>query len=71
MGIKSMTNQPAVASPYYSQPESSGLSGRWMAVFLVVYGIWIFLPWLAPVLMHAGLGGAGSVLYTIYSFFCH
>jgi uncharacterized membrane protein len=39
--------------------------------FLIVYGVWVFTPFLAPVLMHIGWTGAGQVVYVIYSFFCH
>jgi uncharacterized membrane protein len=44
---------------------------RWLAIFLAVYGLWVWLPWAAPILMHYGLDGAGRVVYFIYSFFCH
>src|SRR5574338_34451 len=39
--------------------------------FLIVYGIWVWLPFLAPVFMKSGLTTAGNLLYFIYSFFCH
>ncbi len=51
--------------------NASWLSRYWLQTFLVAYGLWVWLPWLAPVLMHVGLPGAGRVLYFIYSFFCH
>ena len=44
---------------------------HWFAVFLTVYGLWVWLPWLAPVAMHAGWNALGSAIYGIYSFFCH
>ncbi|HSB00506.1 MAG TPA: DUF2085 domain-containing protein [Anaerolineales bacterium] len=44
---------------------------HWFAVFLIVYGTWVWLPLLAPVFMHIGWVGAGKTLYFIYSFFCH
>ncbi|MFH1185996.1 MAG: hypothetical protein V1755_13310 [Chloroflexota bacterium] len=44
---------------------------HWFEVFLVVYGLWVWLPWLAPVAMHFGWDGLGKAIYLIYSFFCH
>ncbi len=43
----------------------------WFMVFSILFGIWVFTPFLAPVLMHAGWTGAGKTVYFIYSFFCH
>jgi hypothetical protein len=40
-------------------------------IFLLVYGLWVFTPFLAPVLMHIGWTGDGKAIYFIYSFFCH
>jgi uncharacterized membrane protein len=59
-----------------SKPSTSQSSGKWLVVhwfevFLAIYGIWVLLPFLAPVLMNIGLSGAGRVLYFFYSFFCH
>lgn len=39
--------------------------------FLIVYGLWVFVPFLAPVFMRLGWDGAGRTVYFIYSFFCH
>lgn len=39
--------------------------------FLIVYGIWVFLPYFAPLFMQIGWTGAGKAIYFIYSFFCH
>lgn len=39
--------------------------------FLIVYGLWVVTPFLAPVFMHIGWTGAGKAIYFIYSFFCH
>lgn len=47
------------------------LAHHWFEVFLVVYGLWVFLPFLAPVFMYIGWSGAGKAIYLIYSFFCH
>jgi uncharacterized membrane protein len=40
-------------------------------VFLIAYGAWVILPWLAPVLIHYGRTDAGKTIYFVYSVFCH
>jgi uncharacterized membrane protein len=47
------------------------VTGHWLEVFFVVYGTWVWLPWLAPIFMHIGWDSAGRAIYFIYSFFCH
>ena len=47
------------------------VAGHWLEIFLTVYGLWVGLPWLAPIFMHIGWSGAGRMLYAIYSIFCH
>ncbi len=59
------------ARPVVTSSNASWLSRYWLQAFLIVYGLWVWLPWLAPVLMHFDLPGPGRVLYFIYSFFCH
>ena len=49
----------------------SWISQHWFATFLIIYGIWIWSPFLAPVFMNLGWTGAGQAIYLIYSFFCH
>ncbi|MHB8776562.1 MAG: DUF2085 domain-containing protein [Anaerolineales bacterium] len=44
---------------------------HWFETFLVIYGLWVFTPFLAPVSMQFGWTGAGKAIYFIYSFFCH
>ena len=47
------------------------MGNHWLETFLIVYGLWVFAPFLAPVFMHIGWTGAGKALYFVYSFFCH
>lgn len=47
------------------------LSEHWFGSFLVIYGVWVFTPFLAPVFMRLGWEGPGRAIYSIYSFFCH
>ncbi len=46
-------------------------SHRWFQIFIILYGLWIWLPWLAPLFMHIGWNEAGRTVYFIYSYFCH
>lgn len=44
---------------------------NWIVVFAIAIGIYIGLPFLAPLFMRFGWTGAASVIYWIYSFQCH
>ncbi|MDO8752899.1 MAG: DUF2085 domain-containing protein, partial [Anaerolineales bacterium] len=46
-------------------------SRYWLEMFIIIYGFWVLLPFLAPVFMKLGWTGAGNAVYFIYSFFCH
>lgn len=46
-------------------------SYSWLAIFFLVYGLWVLLPFLAPVFIKFGWNSAGKAIYFIYSFFCH
>jgi uncharacterized membrane protein len=64
----------AVTTTIISKPKPSvfdWISKHWFETFLIVYGIWVWLPFLAPILMKLGLTTAGNIVYFIYSFFCH
>ena len=58
-------------TPKSKQSVLDWISDHWFAVFLIVYGTWVWLPFFAPVFMHLGLTGTGRAIYFIYSFFCH
>lgn len=47
------------------------LNQHWFAVFIVGYGLLVWLPWLAPISMHFGFDGVGKAIYLVYSFLCH
>ncbi len=47
------------------------IGNHWFETFLIVYGLWVFTPFLAPLFMQLGWTGAGKAVYFIYSFFCH
>ncbi len=44
---------------------------HWIVVFAVVYGTFVFLPFLAPVFMRLGWDALAWVIYTIYGTLCH
>ena len=48
-----------------------GLCRHWLLVVNVLLGIYVGLPWLAPVFMKLGWTVAGEVIYVIYSTQCH
>jgi len=47
------------------------LAKNWFPVFVALYGLWVWVPFLAPLFMRLGLQGPGNAIYFIYSFFCH
>ena len=53
------------------QSSLQWISSHGFVIFLLTYGLWVFAPLLAPVLMHIGWAGTGKAIYFIYSFFCH
>ena len=66
-----MSGTTLLAQPAISQPQAGWLARHWFLAFGLIYGLWIWLPFLAPVLMHVGWDMAGRSVYLIYSFFCH
>lgn len=57
--------------PAHSPTLGERLAKRWWLIFLVFYGLWVWLPFLAPIFMHWGWERPAHLIYTIYSFFCH
>ena len=43
----------------------------WIWLFGLVFGIFVLLPFFAPVLMHIGWKSPANAIYFIYSFLCH
>lgn len=43
----------------------------WFASFVLLGGLLVVLPWLAPVLMKIGFAGAAQTIYVLYSYVCH
>jgi uncharacterized membrane protein len=47
------------------------LNRHWIVVFAVLGGLYVGLPWLAPIFMQLGWTGPGQVLYAVYATQCH
>jgi uncharacterized membrane protein len=62
---------PVPSRPAASSSLGEWLSRHWFPIFLIIYGLWVWTPFLAPVLMNLGWSGAGKGIYFVYSFFCH
>ncbi len=48
-----------------------GLSKRWLRVILIIIGVYISLPFAAPVLMRLGANQPAYAIYGMYSPLCH
>jgi len=44
---------------------------NWFLMFIIIYGLWVWAPFLAPIFMHLGWDGPAKAIYFVYSFFCH
>jgi uncharacterized membrane protein len=68
---RQMSNTTIAVRRSNAQSTGEWLAAHWIGVFVFVYGLWIWLPWLAPVMMHFEQTGAGKAIYFVYSIFCH
>jgi len=57
--------------PKHGQSIFQWIGNHWFETFLIVYGAWVFIPFLAPFFMHVGWTSMGKAIYFVYSFFCH
>ena len=46
-------------------------SRYWLLIFSLMYGLFVGMPFLAPVLMQIGWQGSAKVIYFAYSWLCH
>ena len=68
--IASATNQDQRKASR-AQRAALWLARHWLAVFNIAWGIFVILPWFAPILMRLGLTGPAQAIYFGYSFVCH
>ncbi len=47
------------------------LSRHWLRGVIIFFGVYVGLPFLAPVLMHLGATAPAQAIYTLYSPMCH
>jgi uncharacterized membrane protein len=47
------------------------LARHWLALFNTIVAVFVLLPFLAPLLMHLGLGLPARAIYLVYSPTCH
>src|SRR5712691_8250910 len=47
------------------------LLDHWVLVFLLCFGMYVILPFFAPIFRHAGWTGLAQLVYTVYSTQCH
>ncbi len=47
------------------------LGRHWLGLFIVIYGVFVLAPFLAPIFMQMGATDAANAVYTGYSFVCH
>jgi uncharacterized membrane protein len=66
-----MSSAIVSAQPAASRSLGDELARHWFLTFGVIFGLWVWLPFAAPIFMHAGWDQAGRAIYFIYSFFCH
>jgi uncharacterized membrane protein len=78
LGARKSESPPLVAPPTVV-PTKVSLATRigrwfeshWLLTFNVAWGVFVILPWLAPIFMTLGLTWPGRAVYFIYNFFCH
>lgn len=71
-------NQP---EPFPKNPNSklaraadglvNAIARHWLAIFNTIWGTYLLLPILAPILLAAGLQGPSNLIYWVYSVLCH
>ena len=64
---------PTIPHPNVTRLErlAGWFSRHWLGVFVLLYGIFVGLPFLAPVAMQFGWDAVGRGIYFFYSFLCH
>ena len=58
-------------APVRSDSFLDWIARHWLAWFTALTGMWVTLPWLAPMLMHAGATWPAYLIYLLYSPQCH
>lgn len=70
MAERTMTGRAGSAAAFADR-LMLGLSRHWLLVAGLALGLWVLLPWLAPLLMVTGLEDGARLIYALYSVQCH
>ncbi len=65
------TSTVAQRAPHASERIVYWLSAHWLLVFNAAWGVFVIVPWLAPVFMKLGFDGLGHGIYFVYQLVCH
>lgn len=65
------TNQAIQARSSLATGINRWFEHHWLLTFNTAWGVFVTLPWLAPIFMALGLTWPGRAVYFIYNFFCH
>jgi uncharacterized membrane protein len=70
----SLPPEPPAASSAISRGANSivmWVARHWLAIFNTAWALYVFVPFMAPMFMQAGMPAAAQVIYSIYSVLCH
>jgi uncharacterized membrane protein len=76
MGMQHQASRPQVTGRkrdlvVYIDRQIYSLAKHWLAVFNLIIGLYVLLPFVAPLLMVSGASSLGRAIYWIYKPACH
>ncbi len=69
--LESATVHQAQGEVRWTDRLNQFIREKWILLFAVIFGMYVGLPFLAPILYHVGLNQPASIIQTIYSTQCH
>ena len=66
-----LAKNPPLAAVTGADRLSYWIANHWLAMVMVLFILYVGLPFLAPVLMKSGATAPAQVIYTVYSPLCH
>ena len=69
--MESLASGAGANAPARAERAVHWLGRHWLACFCILTGIWVTLPWLAPIFMRFGASGPAYLIYLLYSPQCH
>lgn len=70
MAVETTSSRSQTITQWANQ-AGTWFENHWLLTFNLGWGMFVTLPWLAPIFMHLGWTGPGKALHFIYNFFCH